>query len=91
MLGLYPYAPAKFLFLDPRLPRWLPEITLRDLQVGRATVTVRFRRQANGTTDYKVLKKEGDLHIVRQASPWSLTEPVTRRIRTLIASALPRH
>src|SRR6185295_530295 len=35
MLGLYPYAPLKLLVLDPHLPEWLPEITLRDLRVGQ--------------------------------------------------------
>ncbi len=35
MLGLYPYAPSNLLFLDPHLPRWLPALTVRNLQVGQ--------------------------------------------------------
>ena len=46
MLGLYPYAPLKMLIVDPHLPEWLPEITLRDLRVGKARVTIRFRRRS---------------------------------------------
>jgi glycogen debranching enzyme len=91
LLGLYPYAPSKLLFLDPHLPEWLPTLTVRDLQVGAAVVTIQFRRAENGTTDYQILEKRGAVHVVRQASPWSLTEPLSRRIRTLLASALPGH
>ncbi len=88
LLGLYPYAPSKMLFLDPHLPEWLPEVTLRDLRVGAAVVTIRFRRGANGGTDYHVLDKHGSLHVVRQASPWSLTERLRHRVRDLVAGAL---
>src|SRR5262249_31783189 len=28
LLGLYPYAPLRMLLIDPKLPSWLPEITL---------------------------------------------------------------
>lgn len=88
LLGLYPYAPSKMLFLDPHLPEWLPEVTLRDLRVGAAVVTIQFRRAANGGTDYRVLDKHGRLHVVRQASPWSLTESLRHRVRDLVAGAL---
>jgi glycogen debranching enzyme len=91
LLGLYPYAPSKMLFIDPHLPEWLPDLTLRDLQVGQATVSIRFRRTGKGTTAYRVLEKRGDLHIIRQASPWSLTERLGHRVRDLVAGALPGH
>ena len=88
ILGLYPYAPANLLFVDPRLPEWLPEITLRDLRIGNATITLTFRRRDSGATTYEVVEKRGTLHVVHQASPWSLTESVGRRLRTLIGSSL---
>src|SRR5436189_5509886 len=44
LLGVYPYAPVNMLFLDPHLPDWLPEITLRNLRVGRAMADMHFYR-----------------------------------------------
>jgi glycogen debranching enzyme len=87
MLGLYPYAPSNLLFVDPHLPRWLPALTVRNLQVGHAVVTIEFRRGRRDTT-YKVLEQQGTLHVIRQASPWSLTEPLGRRLRQLAGSLL---
>src|SRR5206468_3663961 len=72
-LGLYPYAPLHLLIVDPRLPEWLPELTLKNLRVGEAVVTLRFRRdEKSGRSEYEVIEKSGSLHIVRQPSPWSL-------------------
>ena len=89
LLGLYPHAPSKLLFLDPHLPVWLPDLVIRDLRVGEAAITLRFRRTRHGQTAYRILNKRGDLHVIRQASPWSLTETVARRAWDLVASALP--
>lgn len=91
LLGLYPYAPLQMLVIDPHLPEWLPELTLRDLRVGQAKVTIRFHRGANGRTSYRILEKEGMLHVVRQATPWSLTAQPAERLRDALASLLPRH
>lgn len=89
MLGLYPYAPLKMLILDPHLPEWLPEITLRDLRVGKARVTIHFRRRPDGRTTYRVLDQKGKLHVVRQATPWSLTTQPAERLRDALTSLLP--
>jgi len=86
MLGLYPYAPLKLLVVDPHLPEWLPEITLRDLRVGKATVTIHFVRGADGHTSYRILDKRGKLRVVRQATPWSLTARPAERLRDALAS-----
>jgi glycogen debranching enzyme len=89
MLGLYPYAPLKMLVLDPHLPEWLPEITLRDLRVGKASVTIHFRRRADGRTSYRIQEQKGKLHVVRQATPWSLTSQPAERLRDALGSFLP--
>ena len=89
MLGLYPYAPLKMLIVDPHLPEWLPEITLRDLRVGRARVTIRFFRKANGASSYRVLAQRGTLHVIRQPTPWSLTATWPERLRDWLTSLLP--
>ena len=91
MVGLYPYAPLRALLVDPHLPEWLPELTLRRLRVGAATVDLRFERSDTGRTEYRVLEKKGTLHVVRQPSPWSLTATLGERARDAIKSLLPGH
>ena len=83
MLGLYAYAPLKLLVVDPHLPDWLPEITLRDLRVGKARVTIRFRGRG-----FRILEQHGTLHVVKQATPWSLTTQPAARLRDALASLL---
>ena len=91
MLGLYPYAPLSMLIVDPHLPEWLPELTLRDLRVGKARITIRFKRRKDGRTSYRVIDQEGTLHVVRQPTPWSLTAQPLERLRDALESLLPRH
>jgi glycogen debranching enzyme len=85
LLGLQPYAPLNMLFLDPFLPPWLPEITLRRMRVADARISLRFFRKPNGRSDYQVLEKEGTLHVIRQPSPWSLTASLGERARDILA------
>lgn len=91
MLGLQPFAPLRMLFIDPFLPAWLPEITISNLRVADATVTIRFFRKANGRSDYEVLKKRGWLHVIRQPSPWSLTASFGERLKDILMSFAPGH
>ena len=88
ILGLYPYAPLKLLVIDPHLPEWLPEYTLRDLQVGKAVVTIHFRRRKDGRSTYRILEQRGTLHVVRQATPWSLTAQPAERLRDVLGSLI---
>jgi glycogen debranching enzyme len=91
MLGVFPYAPLHALFVDPHLPDWLPEIQLKNLHVGGATVDLDFQRSADGSTNYRVLDVRGKLRVVRQASPWSLTSDFGERFVDAISSVLPGH
>ena len=88
MLGLYPFAPMNLLLLDPQLPDWLPEITLRNLHVGRSVASIRFYRKGQ-RTHFDVLEKRGTLHVLRQPSPWSLTAGVGERIKDVMESLIP--
>ena len=88
ILGLYPFAPMKVLLLDPHLPDWLPEITLRNLHVGKSTVGIRFYRKGKNT-HFDVLDKRGTLHVLRQPSPWSLTAGIGERIKDVMESLIP--
>jgi glycogen debranching enzyme len=89
LLGLYPYAPLKMLLVDPHLPEWLPEITVRNLRVGGATADLRFFRDGDGRSDWELLDQRGTLHILRQPSPWSLTASFAERLRDALGSLLP--
>jgi glycogen debranching enzyme len=86
LLGLYPYAPLNLLLVDPQLPDWLPQITVRELRVGRSRVSIRFFRTKDGKSSYRVLDLEGKLHVVHQPSPWSLTTSFGERLRDLVGS-----
>lgn len=89
LLGIYPYAPLKMLLVDPHLPEWLPELTVRGLRVGEASVDLRFFRQKDGRGDWEVLDQRGTLHVLRQPSPWSLTATFAERLRDVLSSLLP--
>jgi glycogen debranching enzyme len=47
ILGLQADAPNHRLNIDPQLPRWLPEVTLRGLAVGKATLDLRCWREGD--------------------------------------------
>ncbi len=81
--------PLNVLFLDPRLPDWLPEIIVENLWVGKARVTLRFQRNQEGGTDYTVAALDGDLHILRQPSPCSLTSGWGERVTDAVWSLIP--
>ncbi|MFL5668498.1 MAG: glycogen debranching N-terminal domain-containing protein [Chloroflexota bacterium] len=54
MLGLYPFAPLALLaVVRPRLPAWLPELTIRRVRVGRGTVDLHFERRPDGSASWK--------------------------------------
>jgi glycogen debranching enzyme len=57
ILGIQPDAPRNVLYVDPRLPRWLPDVTLSDLRLGRRHFDIRFWR-AGEETKFEVLRGE---------------------------------
>ena len=89
LLGIYPYAPLKVLIVNPVLPEWLPEITLTDLHVGQAVVSIRFFRNEDGSSDYRVLDLRGDLHVLRVESPWSVQHNWVGNIVNFVKSFAP--
>lgn len=86
MLGMQPFAPLRLLFVDPDLPAWFPALTISDMRVADATISIRFFRKRNGRTDYKILDRKGTLHVVRQPSPWSLTASLAERAGDALTS-----
>ena len=55
ILGIEPDAHRKTLHLDPTLPDWLPDITVKGLRVGDERVSIRFTGQGFGSS-YEVLE-----------------------------------
>lgn len=70
LLGIYAFAPLHLLALvRPRLPAWLPSITVRNIRVGGARVSLRFERDKLGSAHHVVLEQHGTLHVVTAAPP----------------------
>jgi glycogen debranching enzyme len=86
LLGLQPLAPLHTLVLDPVLPPWLSEITLRDLRVGNATATIRFTRDEDGHSHADVIEKRGTLHVIRQPPIESMHTSMLDRLTSLLHS-----
>lgn len=64
MLGIYAQADANVVYVhNPSLPRWLGEVTVSNLRIGRTTMRLRFRREG-GQTALAVLDKQGPGRIV---------------------------
>ncbi len=82
ILGFMPDAPHNKLYVDPCLPAWLPDLTIRDIRVGHYKLTIRFWL-ATGKTQFEVI--EGDPNIVERRQFQStfaastLDDPLNRR------------
>ena len=88
LLGMVPIAHYELLLIDPVLPAWLPEVVVRGLRVGHATLTLRCWRGAGGRTEYEVLHKQGTVRIVRQPPPESLTVGAGDRLHAMIETMM---
>ncbi len=66
ILGLQADAPNHQLFIDPELPEWLPDITLHQLTIGKATLDLRFWRQGE-QTHWDADVKTGNIEIHKKS------------------------
>jgi glycogen debranching enzyme len=71
ILGFAPDAPTGKVYLDPRLPDWMPTLTVRDLRAGSRLFDIALWRDGD-VTRFEVLK--GDPHAVEQKSFATRTE-----------------
>ncbi|MBF2063604.1 MAG: amylo-alpha-1,6-glucosidase [Calothrix sp. C42_A2020_038] len=70
MLGLQASAPNNQLFVDPYLPDWLSNITLRQLEIGKSCVDIKFWREGD-TTHWDANVTKGKVTIKQQTwQPW---------------------
>jgi glycogen debranching enzyme len=63
LLGFLPDAPRDKLYVDPSLPAWLPDLTMRDLRIGKHKLDIRFWSKG-GQTEFEVIK--GDPAVVER-------------------------
>ena len=74
ILGIQADAPSNRLYVDPELPHWLPDVTLRGLRVGDAKLDLTFFREGERTRwDAKVLTGSVEVQAKRW-QPWLTRE-----------------
>jgi hypothetical protein len=60
LLGFLPDAPRNKLYVDPSLPAWLPDLTMRNLRIGEHKLDIRFWRE-DAQTVFEVIKGNPEL------------------------------
>jgi hypothetical protein len=72
ILGIRADAPSQHLFVDPQLPKWLPDVTLRGLAVGKARLDLRVWRD-DERTRWDASVREGQLEVRQERwEPWGV-------------------
>lgn len=72
LLGLQADAPGGRLFVDPALPRWLPDVTLHGVKVGADVLDLRFWRDGDRSR-WEVLGRTGGIEVQERSwRPWTL-------------------
>ncbi|HEY5412163.1 MAG TPA: hypothetical protein VIJ94_15695, partial [Caulobacteraceae bacterium] len=70
MLGFQPDAPNQMLYVDPHLPAWMPDLTVRDLRLGSTRFDIEFVRHGH-TTRFEVTKGPKKRVARRSMKDWS--------------------
>jgi glycogen debranching enzyme len=73
MLGFQPDAPNGILGIDPSLPHWLPDLTVRDLRLGEHCFDIRFAREGDRTV-HEVLRGNAAAVVQRPMTVWTAAE-----------------
>jgi hypothetical protein len=91
MLGMYPFAPLRLLALvRPRLPVGIDDVTIHNLRVGDARVSLRFRRRDDGSASHEVLSHSGVLLVVEAPPPDAAgNEEVGESVARLVVEHAP--
>jgi glycogen debranching enzyme len=72
MLGFQADAPNKTLYLDPWLPHWMSDLTVRDLRIGAAVFDIRFSG-SGAETEFEVLRGPAAAVVRRPMTEWAQT------------------
>jgi glycogen debranching enzyme len=89
LLGIRPVAALNMLAVDPLLPVWLPELTVKNLRVGGATVSLRVWRDEEGASRWETVEKQGTLRIIQQPPVDALNVGIWDRLGALAEGVLP--
>jgi hypothetical protein len=93
LLGIYPFAPAHVIALvRPRLPEWLPAVTVRHIRIGDATISIRFERGRDGSTAFDVIEQSGSVFAVEMPPPQDVnpaTQTWDESVRTWLLDRAP--
>jgi glycogen debranching enzyme len=73
LLGLEAEGHNNLLWIDPELPRWLTDITLHHVRVGRGSLTLRFWREQEQTR-FDVLSSTNEARVMHARKP-EVTKP----------------
>lgn len=68
ILGLNADAHKKTLYVDPELPKWLPEITVHNLRLGTACATIRFWREGQSSR-FETVSSSGEITVENHPAP----------------------
>lgn len=70
MLGIQADAPHGCLYVDPHLPKWLPQLKLSGLQVGDSSVDIEFTREKD-VTHWRANVRKGQVAVSQKKwNPW---------------------
>jgi len=70
IVGFQPDAPNQMLYVDPTLPDWMPELTIRDLKLGLQHFDIKFQRHEGGT-EFEVIHGPKDRVAKRPMPNWA--------------------
>lgn len=70
MLGFQPDAPNSKLYVDPVLPEWMPELSIRDLRVGALSFDLHFAL-GDGGTFFEVTRGPREAVVNRPMIEWA--------------------
>lgn len=62
IIGIEPDMPNNKVYLNPTLPEWLPNITIKDLRLGAHTVSIAFQASVE-KTKWDVLNNDGGIEL----------------------------
>ena len=86
LLGFLPDAPRNKLYIDPLLPRWLPDLAVYDLHLGKHKLDIRFWREGEQTA-FEVIK--GDPKLVERCDMTSKIVQLRTASDPLVTAAAP--
>lgn len=65
LAGVTPLAPLGAVIVDPALPDWMADLTIRNLAIGEQRLSIAFHRDGAGATDFEVIEGGEGLRIYR--------------------------